>query len=142
MRLVADVVGQLDLHRPLDQPLGQLGQQPAGPGDLLLGRGAGEQLVDHLIADPPIGRHPQSLPDPAAASRAIDGLVDQLRRAQRRGVRGGRAAPGLPSADLRSLSGSLRSSPGNPGAIPNPKRLKLPGRAPTRLLLFWRSCFS
>ena len=38
MRLVADVVGQLDLHRPLHQPLRQLRQQPAGPGDLLLGR--------------------------------------------------------------------------------------------------------
>ena len=78
MRLVADVVGQLDLHRPLDQPLGQLGQQPAGPGDLLLGARAGEQLVDHLIADPPIRRHPESSPQPAAASRTVNGLVDQL----------------------------------------------------------------
>jgi hypothetical protein len=29
LRLVADVVGQLDLHRPLEQVLGQLGQQTA-----------------------------------------------------------------------------------------------------------------
>ena len=38
MRLVPDMVGQLDLQRPLDQALGQLGEQPAGPGDLLLRR--------------------------------------------------------------------------------------------------------
>src|SRR5207247_10671290 len=66
MRLVADVVGQLDLHRPLDQPLGQLRQQPTGPGDLLLGARAGEQLVAHLIAEPSIRWHPESLPQPAA----------------------------------------------------------------------------
>src|SRR5205807_10338624 len=46
MRLIAEVLGQLNLHRPLDQPLGQLSEHAAGPGDLLLGRGAGEQLVD------------------------------------------------------------------------------------------------
>jgi len=101
VRLVATVLGQLDLHRPLHQPLGQGGEHPAGPEDLLLGRGAGEQLVDHLIADPPVGRHPQSLPDPAATSDTLHGLIDQLTRD--RGVRGGRGASGLPSADLRSL---------------------------------------
>ena len=78
MRLIADVVGQLDLHRPLHQPLGQLRQQPAGPDDLLLGRGTGQQLVDHLIADPPVRRHPESLPQPAAASRTINGIIHQL----------------------------------------------------------------
>jgi hypothetical protein len=46
------MVGQLDLHRPLHQAPGQLRQQPAGPGDLLLGLGAGQQPVDHLIRDP------------------------------------------------------------------------------------------
>jgi hypothetical protein len=78
MRLVADMVGQLDLHCPLHQPLGQLGKQPTGPVDLLLGRGAREQLIDHLIADPPIRWHPQSLPQPTTAGRPVDSLVDQL----------------------------------------------------------------
>ena len=36
MRLVTEMVSQLDLHRPLQQTLGQIGEQPAGPGDLLL----------------------------------------------------------------------------------------------------------
>ena len=58
VRLVADMVGQLNLDCPLDQAFGQLGEQSAGPGDLLLGRGAGEQLVDELVADPPIRGHP------------------------------------------------------------------------------------
>ena len=78
MRLVAHMAGQLDLHRPLDQPLGQLRQQPAGPGDLLLGRDAREQLVDHLIADPSIRRHPESLPQPSAASRKINSIIHQV----------------------------------------------------------------
>ena len=43
------MVGQLDLHRPLHQPLRQLAEQPARPGDLLLRPGAGEQLVDQLV---------------------------------------------------------------------------------------------
>ena len=96
VRLVADVVGQLDLHRALHEALGQLGEQPAGPGDLLLRRGAGEQLVDHLVADPPVGRHPESLPQAAAASSTIHRLIDHPGR----GVRRERAAPGLPSANV------------------------------------------
>ncbi len=76
VRLVADVIGQLGLHRPLDQALGQLRQNPAGPGDLLLGRGAGEQLVDEFGADPPIGRQVESLSDPAAARGPIHRLID------------------------------------------------------------------
>ena len=51
MGLIAEVVSQLDLHRPFDQPLGQLRQQPARPGDLLLGLRALKQLVDHLVRD-------------------------------------------------------------------------------------------
>ena len=39
MWLVAEVVGQLDLHRALHQPLGQLRQQPTRPNDLVLGPG-------------------------------------------------------------------------------------------------------
>ena len=141
MRLVADVVGQLDLHRALHQPLGQLGQQPAGPGDLLLRRGAGEQLVDHLVADPPVGRHPERLTDPAAASGPLHSLINQLWR-ERRGVPPRRAAPRLPSANPSSLPNSPGSSPGNPGAIPAPTP-QAPARAPTRS---WScssaSCFS
>jgi hypothetical protein len=85
--LIADVVGQLDLHRALHQPPGQLGEQPAGPGDLLLRARAGKQLVDHLIADPTIRRQPESLTEPAAAGRPVDGLIDELGRHDR-GVRG------------------------------------------------------
>ena len=51
MRLVAEVVGQLDLQRALDQPLGQLRQHPARPDDLLLRPRAGQQLVDHLVRE-------------------------------------------------------------------------------------------
>jgi hypothetical protein len=43
------MVGQLDLHRALDQPLGQLAKQPVGTGDLLLGASAGQQLIDHPV---------------------------------------------------------------------------------------------
>jgi hypothetical protein len=78
VRLVAETIGQLDLHRPLQQTLGQTGEQAAGPGDLLLRARAGEQLVDHLVADP-LRRHPESLPHTTAANHTIDGLIDQLR---------------------------------------------------------------
>jgi hypothetical protein len=47
--LIAKVIGQLDLHRPLHQPLGQLRQQAAGPDDLLLAVRAGQQLVDEVV---------------------------------------------------------------------------------------------
>ena len=58
--LVAEVIGQLGVHRPLDQPLGQLREQPAGPDDLLLRPSAGEQLIDQLVAEPltQLGRQP------------------------------------------------------------------------------------
>ena len=54
-------------------------------------------------------------------------------RVDRRGVRGGCATPRLPSAHLRSL----RSSPGNPGAIPSTRRSNPGDSSNTRLLLFW-----
>jgi hypothetical protein len=57
------------------------------------------------IADPPIGRHLQSLTNPAAGRGPVNGLVHQLGR-QWRPVRGAcdeRAAPAVPRADLRSL---------------------------------------
>ena len=37
MTFIADVIGQLDLHRTFHQPLGQLRQQATRPDDLLLG---------------------------------------------------------------------------------------------------------
>ena len=75
MRLIAQMVGQLNLHRALHQPLGQLSQQTAGPRDLLLSRGARQQLIDHLIGDPLAIRSLDHLPQ----SRAIHGVID-LRR--------------------------------------------------------------
>jgi hypothetical protein len=44
VRLKAEMVGQLDLHRAL-----QLAQQTARAGDLLLGPRAGQQIVDQLV---------------------------------------------------------------------------------------------
>ncbi len=49
VRLVAEMLGQLRRHRPLDQPLRQLREHPTGPDDLLLAARASEQLVDHLV---------------------------------------------------------------------------------------------
>ena len=74
VRLIAHVIGQLDLHRALHQPLGQLRQQASGPRDLRLGPGAGQQLVDHLIGNPLTIRplqHPTQ-------SRALHGVIHQL----------------------------------------------------------------
>jgi hypothetical protein len=51
VRLIAEVVGKLDLHRALDQPLSQPRKQTARPDDLLLAPSAGEQLVKHLIRE-------------------------------------------------------------------------------------------
>ena len=136
VRLIADVVGQLDLHRPLHQPLGQLRQQPAGPSDLLLGRGAGEQLVDHLIADPPVRRHPESLTDPTADSRPVDDLVDHPLRERwlTRGVRPRARARRRWPAPISARSRSLRSSPANTGAIPSPRASNAGARSNTLLL--------
>ena len=80
------MVGQLDLHRALHQPLGQLAQQAARSGDLLLGPGAGEQLVDQLVRQQRLD----------LARRAPDG------------VPGGRAAPARRCA---RPPGSLRATP-------------------------------
>ena len=74
MRLVAKMVGQLDLHRPLHQPLRQLRQQPTRPGDLLLGARAGQELVDHLIRDP-LATGPLDHP---TQSGALHGVVHPL----------------------------------------------------------------
>jgi hypothetical protein len=47
--LIAEVVGQLGVHRALDQPPGQLGEQAALTGDLRRRARAGEQPVDQLV---------------------------------------------------------------------------------------------
>jgi hypothetical protein len=47
--LIAQVVGQLNLERPLDDALRERRHQPAGPDDLFLRLRAGEQLIDHLV---------------------------------------------------------------------------------------------
>src|SRR5439155_5168717 len=52
MRLVAEMLGQLRRHRPLNQPLRQLRKNAAGADDLLLRAGTGKQLVDHLLREP------------------------------------------------------------------------------------------
>src|SRR4051812_39028698 len=49
MGLVAEMLCQLRRHRPLHEPLGQLREYATGADDLLLGPGAREQLVDHLV---------------------------------------------------------------------------------------------
>ena len=51
MALEPQVVGQLHLQGALDQPLGQLRQQPTRPDDLLLRSRAGQQLVHHIVRE-------------------------------------------------------------------------------------------
>jgi hypothetical protein len=43
------VLAQLGIHRALDEPLRQPGEQPIGTGDLLRRARAGEQLIDQLV---------------------------------------------------------------------------------------------
>jgi hypothetical protein len=47
--LLAEMLGQLGVHRPLHQPLRQTAQQAIGSGDLLRRARAGEQLIDQLV---------------------------------------------------------------------------------------------
>lgn len=49
VRLIAQVIGQLDLERSLHQTLGQLPKHAARPKDLLLGPRSGQQLVNDLV---------------------------------------------------------------------------------------------
>ena len=71
--LVAELAGQLGVHRPLHQPLGQPSKQTARTDDLLLRPGAGEQLIDQLVTetvtqlgrqpfDPELVRHRAAIP--------------------------------------------------------------------------------
>ena len=68
--LIAQVLGQLGIHRALDQPARQIGQQAARPDDLLLAARAGEQLVDQLIAEPLTNLRGSSLDRRARGARA------------------------------------------------------------------------
>jgi hypothetical protein len=69
MGLIAQVVGQLDLHRPLHQPLGQLRKQPAGPDDLLFRSRSRKQLVDELVGQLLAHLIRQALKDPSRGRR-------------------------------------------------------------------------
>jgi hypothetical protein len=64
--LIAEVLGQLHLKRPLHQPLRQLAELPPRPDDLLLARRSAQKLVTHavrkLAAD--LIRHPVKDPRP------------------------------------------------------------------------------
>ena len=100
MRLIAEMVGQLDLHRSLHQPLGQLRQQPTPPGDLLLRPSASEQLVEQLVRQKLlqlIGELQPPVPAPAAGAslRSPSGLTPRHA--------GGGTIPGLvqPAWDCR-----------------------------------------
>jgi hypothetical protein len=77
VRLVAQMLGQLDAHRPLHQPLGQLGEQASRPDDLLLAARAGKQRVDQLVRQPATVRQ---LPDRGSQPAAIDRIIDKFRR--------------------------------------------------------------
>jgi len=77
------VGAQLAGHRPLDQPLGQLAEQAVAPDDLGLGAPAGQQLVDELIAQLAADLLGQ-LPGGGAPDTLLgQGLLDDLRRAER-----------------------------------------------------------
>jgi hypothetical protein len=89
MRLVAEMLGQLRRHRPLDKPLGQVREHPARADDLLLGPGAREQLVDHLVGET---------------------IADRFRELER--LAAGRPPSGLaprPAGALIQISAGLRS---------------------------------
>jgi hypothetical protein len=47
--LIAQVIGQLGIHSPLDQPFRQPVEQPVRAGDLLRRLRAGQELVDQLV---------------------------------------------------------------------------------------------
>ena len=98
MRLVAEVLGQLRLHRPLHQPLGQLREHTARPDDLLLGPGAGEQLVDHLVGEAIADRVRELR---AARRRQAAALALRARSAPRRRSRSGHL--GLVFVDMTLL---------------------------------------
>ena len=112
MRLIANMVGQLNLHRALHQPLGQLRQNPARARDLLLAARAGQQLVKQLIRDPTAVRHAQSLTGAAAAHSPI--------YRPRRRVRRARAGQLLaPLVAVQRQRGDPTSSSPNPGELSN-----------------------
>jgi hypothetical protein len=51
VRLIAEMLSQLDLQRALHQPPGQLRQKPTRPDDLLLAPSPSEQLVHDLVRE-------------------------------------------------------------------------------------------
>jgi hypothetical protein len=71
VRLVAEVVGQLDLERSLNQPLGQLAEHAARPEDLLLGLRPGQQLVNDLVRELAADVIRHALKDPRRGRRRL-----------------------------------------------------------------------
>jgi len=94
MRLIAQAVGQLDLHRPLDHPLGQLRQQPALTGDLLASPGAGHELVDQLVRQQLL----DAISEPRVGVRTVRSASASLS-----GSRGGCPSPACGSTPLSRL---------------------------------------
>jgi len=71
MRLIPEMISQLDLERPLDQPPGQLREQTTGPDDLLLRLRAGQQLVNNIVREPAANVIRHALKDPTRGRRRL-----------------------------------------------------------------------
>src|SRR5579862_8448260 len=106
MRLVAEMLSQLRRHRPLNKPLRQLREHTARPDDLLLGPGAREQLVDHLVRKPIANRIPElerlaagrPLRSPSRLAPRPTGTLNQI-------------SAGLRRDDAPSISSCLHRAP-------------------------------
>jgi hypothetical protein len=71
MRLIPEMVSQLNLERSLNQPLRQLAQQPARANDLLLGLRACQQLVNNIVRKPASDVIRHALKDPRRGRRRL-----------------------------------------------------------------------
>ena len=118
MRLKADMVGQLNLHRALHQPLGQLRQNPARARDLL-----------SLLAPANSSSSSSSETHGRQACSELEGAAAAHSPIYRRlhHPAGGRAA-------LALASSSLRASPSNASANPSPRSARA---SCSLLLLSW-----
>jgi len=82
---IPQVLGQLRLKRPVEQPTSEMRQHPIGPRDLLRCTRASQQRVEHLIGDlrlwlaerGPAGQ-PRHAPTPRGALRAVNELARLL----------------------------------------------------------------
>jgi hypothetical protein len=117
VRFVAEMVGQLDLQRALHQPFGELGEQPAGPDDLLLATGA-RQRSSITASD---SRLPSGSSPTAERTRArltASSTSSGASSARRPPAATARSVP--PAPRCARPPGSLRSSPAerSPGSNP------------------------